>query len=77
MASKHLEDAISILAEILDCSPSTITADDTIETLKRWDSLNHMRMILLIEERYKTQLDPDDALSLFTVKDISEYLSKI
>lgn len=76
MSDQYINAAIALLAEVLGCPASTLSANDTIETVNKWDSLNHMRLILLMEERHNTQVDPDTALSLFTLEDIADYLSK-
>ena len=68
--------AIDLLAEVLQMSADEICEEDTIETLEKWDSLNHMRMILAIEDKYRLQVDPDIALSLFTIRDIADFLEK-
>ena len=75
MSDQNIQKAIALLAEVLECPASSLTEDDTIETVKKWDSLNHMRLILQLEERYERQVDPDTALNLFTIKDLATYLS--
>ncbi|WP_025899288.1 acyl carrier protein [Sneathiella glossodoripedis] len=77
MDSPNIEKAISLLSSILDCPADSISENDTIETVEKWDSLNHMRLILKIEEEYKAEVDPDTALGLFTVKDIAAYISTL
>ncbi len=77
MTNTHIQSAIDLLARILDCPVDSLNLDDTIETVEKWDSLNHMRMILLMEELYQIQIETDDAMQLFTVKDIAAYLERI
>ena len=66
----------NLLAQILECPADTLSPDDTIESVEKWDSLNHMRMILRIEELYQIQVETNDAMQLFTLKDIAVYLEK-
>ncbi len=77
MTETNLNAAINLLAHILECPADTLSAEDTIENVEKWDSLNHMRMILRIEEQYQIQVETDDAMQLFTVKDIADYLARI
>jgi len=77
MTDTPIQSAIDLLAQILECPADSLSPDDTIESVEKWDSLNHMRMILHIEEVYQTQIETDDAMQLFTVKDIATYLTRI
>ena len=77
MTDTHTQSAIDLLAHILECPADTLSPADTIESVEKWDSLNHMRMILRIEELYQIQVETDDAMQLFTVSDIATYLARI
>ncbi|MBL4739844.1 MAG: acyl carrier protein [Sneathiella sp.] len=76
MTVQFTQAAINHLSGILNCAPSDISPDDTIETVEKWDSLNHMRLILAIEENLNAQIESDDIMSLFTIKGIADYLEK-
>lgn len=77
MSDTHMQPAIDLLAHILECPADTLSPDDTIESVEKWDSLNHMRMILRIEELHQLQVETDDAMQLFTIRDIASYLARI
>ncbi|WP_169544670.1 acyl carrier protein [Sneathiella aquimaris] len=74
--NNSISKAIQILAEILECEPQSLSAEDTIETVDKWDSLNHMRLVLYLEERLNTQLETEDAMTLFTISAIAALLEK-
>ena len=76
MTSNYSEKAISCLASITGCNPADLSPDDTIETVDKWDSLNHMRLVLHLEEILGKQLETEEAMSLFTVHAISELLER-
>ncbi|MEH6477731.1 MAG: acyl carrier protein [Sneathiella sp.] len=66
--------AIKHISLILDCNADSIGAEDTIETIDNWDSLNHMRLILHLEEELGRMIDTEDTLTLFSVTGIANYL---
>ncbi len=76
MTSNYTEKAISHLASVTGCDPSDLSPEDTIETVDKWDSLNHMRLVLHLEEILGKQLETEEAMSLFTVQAISELLAR-
>ncbi|MBE7637908.1 hypothetical protein GUA87_13710 [Sneathiella sp. P13V-1] len=71
-----IDAAKSVLAEILEIETSELTDEDTIESVERWDSLNHMRMIMLLEEKHKTTVATDDAMEMFTLQAIASWIEK-
>ncbi|MFT6557370.1 acyl carrier protein [Sneathiella sp.] len=68
--------AIQLLSNILECDPQSLSAEDTIETVAQWDSLNHMRLVLHLEEHLNTRLETEDAMTLFTIPAIAALLKK-
>lgn len=70
----HVKTAIEYVAEALELNAHEINGEDTIETLEKWDSLSHMRLILLIEEKQEKPVDSDVILELFTIQGIADYL---
>ncbi len=71
-----MEAAKSALSEILEINASELADDDTIETVEKWDSLNHMRLIMHLEEKYGTTVETDDAMEMFTLQAITNWINK-
>tara|TARA_B110000116_G_C16203477_1_gene301920 strand:+ start:135 stop:386 length:252 start_codon:yes stop_codon:yes gene_type:complete len=46
----------------------------TNKNLEKWDSLNHVNLILAIESMFKISIDPKKAMYLTSYKKIYEYL---
>jgi acyl carrier protein len=53
-----------------------ITADDSMETVAAWDSLNFMKVFLAINETFGVDPDFDDAIHYTSVKTLLAYLMK-
>jgi len=76
MEDLYVTQAIEHISGILGYTSEEISAEDTIETIDKWDSLNHMRLILHIEEKLGSMIDTEDTLLLFSVSGIAAYLRK-
>lgn len=74
MSDTFTSAAIKHISLILDCNTDSIGAEDTIETIDKWDSLNHMRLILHLEEELGHMIETEDTLTLFSVAGIANYL---
>jgi acyl carrier protein len=53
-----------------------ITADDSMETVTAWDSLNFMKVFLAINEAFGVNPDFDDAIHYTSVRTLLAYLMK-
>lgn len=71
-----IDDAISLLAEALECDPGLIGPEDDMHSLEKWDSLSHMRLILRLEEACGVEMDTDSIVDLVSVQEIRQYLEK-
>jgi acyl carrier protein len=47
----------TILARVMRIDVSTITADSSTDTVITWDSLNHMKLVLALEEEFEIAFD--------------------
>jgi acyl carrier protein len=42
--------------------------------LKTWDSINHIKLILAIESKFKTRINPDISVKLMSYQEIFNFL---
>jgi acyl carrier protein len=63
-----------VIAETLDLPPETVTVDSSSDTLEAWDSLNHLNVILAVEQTYKVKFKTTDIAHLVSVARIEEAL---
>ena len=40
--------------------------DHSVDSVEEWDSLSHIKLILLIEEEFDLMIDPDQLADLYT-----------
>ncbi len=53
-----------------------IKSSSNFKNIKKWDSLNHVKLILAIESKFKISIKPDDSVELLSYKEIFNYLQK-
>ena len=68
--------AKTLLAVAADCDPAIIPDDARIGRFERWDSLAHLRLMLAIEEHIGRRLDPDEAVRIETLADVTATLAR-
>ncbi len=64
---------IFIMSEVFDINKDLIKNDSSTNNLVEWDSMNHMNLIVALEEEFKCEFDEDDIeimVSFETVKTI-------
>lgn len=65
----------SILAPIFDVNAVDIPDDISLGNYHRWDSLNHVRIILHIETLLNRSLETEDMLKIVNLKEICNLLN--
>ena len=67
---------IEILEKIFQISPEKITDSLGQSNFDAWDSMTHLILITELEEAYEIQIEEEDILSMKTVSDIKNVLTK-
>jgi acyl carrier protein len=58
---------IAVIAAVLKLPASAITDSSSPDDVATWDSVQHLQIILALEEEFGLQFEPDDIDSLQTV----------
>lgn len=53
-----------VMAAILRVSPSDLDDNASMDTIKTWDSLHHMQMVLALEDEFGVTIPDDDAANI-------------
>jgi acyl carrier protein len=53
-----------ILATVLKIPVENIDGDTNTDTVESWDSLNHMNLILALEDAYSVRIPDDEATNI-------------
>ncbi len=70
-----MQEAKKLLSDALRIDPNRIGDEATMRDLPQWDSLAHMELIVLVEERLETTLSMDEILEMTTVAGIAHVLA--
>ena len=64
-----MEDRIKrVMSTILGVDEALINENTSPSTVKRWDSLKHMNLILAIEEEFEIKLRDEDIIEMLNFK---------
>lgn len=66
-----------IMAEILDLQVEKINEDTSPDTVKDWDSLKHMQLILSLEEEFNIEIPDEKIDEMLSLKKIIVVLQKM
>jgi acyl carrier protein len=54
----------TVIAEVFDLSPDDVGADTSTDTVEAWDSLQHLSLVLALEEEFGLHFDDEETVSL-------------
>jgi len=72
MTPSLFEQVQRIAADLFLVPPVQITAESSPETLEGWDSVQHLNLILSLEQTFQVRIDPEDMDRMQTVGQIAE-----
>jgi acyl carrier protein len=65
-----------VMADVLDLEPNSIDVSTTKDGTASWDSLNHINLIVALEQEFQTSFDVSEIESMLSYSDILETLEK-
>jgi acyl carrier protein len=74
--NKLLNEIKKIFKIIFKINPSKINLKTNYKNVKSWDSLNHVRLIMALESKFKISISPNNAHKLLSFTQINNYISK-
>jgi acyl carrier protein len=64
MKRDTFEQIRDMAADLLGAAAAEITPESSPETLENWDSVQHLNLILAVEQRFELQFDPEEIESM-------------
>tara|TARA_R110001606_G_scaffold399308_1_gene584607 strand:- start:13986 stop:14228 length:243 start_codon:yes stop_codon:yes gene_type:complete len=61
------EKVAKTMAVVFGVDQSEITADSSMDTIEKWDSLKHMKMIMALEQEFEVMFDDEDVVEMLSV----------
>ena len=73
MSVNGVEDRVrSILCDVFGLEPDDVGPDTSVDTVEGWDSLQHLTVVLALEEEFAIQLDDEETVAAVTFPLITE-----
>ena len=66
----------ALMVEALHITQAQATPDLAFGDLPQWDSMGHMEVMILLEQRYDVEINADTIANLTSVPAISAYLQE-
>jgi acyl carrier protein len=66
------EKVMQVVVNIFQVSPDKISIKTTSDDVEKWDSLNHINMILALEQEFGIRYDQEQVVSMLSVGEIIE-----
>ena len=74
MTSTAFEQVRGIASDLFAVPSQEIAADSSPETIKTWDSIQHLSLVLALEEKFQIQLSPDEIEQMTSIGAIARLL---
>jgi acyl carrier protein len=72
--TEALESITGMLSEILDLDNLTLYEGTAADSIDGWDSINHVKLLIGLEEDLGVEFAPEEVEKLGTVKDLVDLL---
>lgn len=66
-----------VVADILEIDATRVTRDLNAEAVDSWDSLNHLKLITAVEDRFKVRLPMADIMSMENLGDLADSIARL
>lgn len=70
------ERVLKIVSQVMNISVEQLNEDSSPDTVENWDSLQHMNLILALEEEFNITFSDEEIVEMLSVKIIVETLKK-
>jgi acyl carrier protein len=64
-----------ILADIFNVALEQLEAGSSPDTIENWDSVNHLNMVIALEQEFGVEIAPEEVEQLLTFQAICEFLN--
>ena len=73
MSADNIEERVrGVIADVFGLDPDEVGPETSIETIEAWDSLQHLTVVLALEEEFDIQLDDEQTVAAVSFPVITE-----
>ena len=77
MTASTLEQVRIVASDIFGVPTEKITAESSPETIENWDSMQHLNLVLAIEEKFGVQFEPEDIEEMKNIGAVATLVEKL
>ena len=77
MADSTFERVRSVASDIFGIPADKITPESSPETIENWDSMQHLNLVLAIEEKFGVQREPEDIEQMKNIGAVAALVEKL
>jgi acyl carrier protein len=77
LTASTFEQVRGVASDIFGVPQDKISADSSPETIENWDSIQHLNLVLAIEEKFGVQLEPEDIEKMKTIGAVAALVDKL
>lgn len=67
----------SVMAEVFEIDEATIQDDASQKTVSEWDSLQHLNLMVELEDKFDVSFEPEEIGDMTTLAKIVEKIEKM
>jgi acyl carrier protein len=71
-----LDQVRSIASDIFGVPAAKVTAESSPQTIETWDSMQHLNLVLAIEEKFGLQLSPEEIEEMKSVGAVANVVER-
>jgi acyl carrier protein len=77
LTATTFEQVRNVASDIFGIPADRISAESSPETIENWDSMQHLNLVLAIEEKFGVQLDPEDIEKMKDIGAVAALVEKL
>jgi acyl carrier protein len=77
LTASTFEQVRSVASDIFGIPAEAITAESSPETIENWDSMQHLNLVLAVEEKFGVQLEPEDIEQMKNIGSVAKLVEKL
>jgi acyl carrier protein len=77
LTASTFEQVRNVASDIFGVPADKITAESSPETVESWDSMQHLNLVLAIEEKFGVQLEPEDIEQMKNIGAVAALVEKL
>jgi acyl carrier protein len=65
-----------IAADVLQLDPAGVTRDSSPQSVQTWDSVQHLNLVLALEEQFGIQFEPEEMDGMKNIGEIADLVAR-